>query len=62
MVELMLPTHGSTPEISIIPYVVDVEISLLLEPGALDGNNPLLDNVINHIWNRIIINNDPLGF
>ena len=39
---------------------VSREGSLQLE--VLDGNNLIVDNVTNRLWNRIIINKDPLRF
>ena len=46
ILELMLPTPEST----------------LLGLEVLDGNNLLVNNLTNHLWNRIITNKDPLRF
>ena len=62
MVELMLPTSGSTLDIPFILDVVDVEIPPLLGLDVLEGNNLLVYNVANHLWNRIATNKDPLRF
>ena len=58
----MLPTPGSTLGIPVILDVVDVEIQELLGLVVLDENNLLVDNVTNHLWSRIIANNDLLRF
>ena len=62
MVELILPAPRSTLDISVIRDVVDVEIPPFLVLDILEGNNLLVDNVTNHLCNRIIINKDPLRF
>ena len=62
MVELMLPTPGSSFDIPVILDVLDVEIPPLPELNVLDGNNLLVDNVTNHLRNRIITSKDPFSF
>ena len=62
MMELMLPTPESTLDISVIIDVIDVEIPALLVQDVLDGKNLLVDIVTNHLWNRLVINKDPLRF
>ena len=49
MVEQMLPTPVSTPDIPVILDIVDVEIPPLLGLDILDGKNLLFDNVTNHL-------------
>ena len=58
----MLSTPESTLDIPVMLDVVDVEIPPLLGLEVLDGNNLLVDNGTNHLWNSIITNNDPLRF
>ena len=48
-VELILPKHGYTFDISVILDVVDVEISTLLGLKVQDGNNLLVDYVTNDL-------------
>ena len=62
MVELMLRTPWSTLDIPVILDVLDVEIPVLLVLDILDGNNVPVDNVTDHLWNRLITNKDPLRF
>ena len=62
MVELMLLTPGSTFEIPVMLDAQDFEIPPLLGLDVLDGNSFLVDNLTNHLWNRIINNRDPLRF
>ena len=62
MVEPLLPTPGSTLDISVILDVVDVEIPPMLGLDILDRNSLLFDHVTNHLWNCIITNKDPLRF
>ena len=50
MVELMLPTPGSTLDIPVALDVGDVEIPQLLGLDVLDGNKLLVDKVTNHFW------------
>ena len=59
IVELMLPTLGSTLNIPVIFGIIDVEILVLLGLHVLHGNNPPFDSATNHHWNRIITNRDP---
>ena len=61
IVELILSTPGSVLEIPVILDVVDHEIPALLGLEFLYGNNLLVENVSNHLSNRIITNKDPLG-
>ena len=56
MVVLMLPTPGSTLDITVILDAVDIEIPVLLGQDVLDGNNLLVDSLINRLWSRIITN------
>ena len=58
MLELTLPTSGSTLDILVILDALDVEISPFLGFDALDGKN-LVDIVTNHLWNSIATNRDP---
>ena len=58
----MLPTSGSTLYIPALRDVADVEITALLGLYILDENNIFVDNVTNHLWNRIITNKDPFRF
>ena len=62
VIEQMLPTPESTFDILVIFDVVDVEIQALQGLDVLDGNNHLVYNVTNYLWNRIINNKDPLWF
>ena len=62
MVELMLPTPGSTLDIPVILDAEDVEIPPFLGLDVLDGNNLLVDNAINHLQSCIATNKDPLRF
>ena len=60
MVELMLLTPGSIHNIQVKLDVLDVEIPTLLGFHVQDGNNFLVDNATNHLWNCIITNKNPL--
>ena len=62
MVELMLPTSESIIDLSVILDALNVEIQPLPRLDVLDRNNVLVRNVTNHLWNRIITNNDPFRF
>ena len=62
MVELMLPTSGSTLGIPVILDVIGFEISPLLGLNVLDWNNFRVDIVTNHLWSGIITNKDLLRF
>ena len=60
MPEHMLSTLGSAFDIPVILHVLDVEIPELLGLDVLDGNNLLVDNVTNNLWNRTTTNKDLL--
>ena len=62
MTELMVPTSGSTFYIPPMLDDVDVKIPLVRELYVQDGNNLLVDNITNHLWNCNITNKDPLRF
>ena len=62
MVELMLPTPGSTLDVPVILDFVDVKIPQSLESDVLDETNLLVDNATNHSWNRMITNRYRLRF
>ena len=62
MVELMIPTPGSTFDRPVILDAINVETAPLLGLDVLDGSNGLVYNVTNHLWSRIITNRDPLRF
>ena len=62
MVELMIPTPGSTPGIPVILDVLDVEIPPLQGLYVLDGNNPIVDKESNHLWSHIGSNMYALRF
>ena len=49
MIELMLPTSGSTLDMPVIQYVVDIEVPLLHGFYVLDGNNALVENVASRL-------------
>ena len=49
MVELMLQTPGSIPDLLAILDVIDFGIPALLALDVLDGNNILVKNVTNHL-------------
>ena len=58
----MLPTPESTLDIPVILDVVDVEIPPLQGLDILDRNNLFVNNVINHLLNRIVTNKHPPRF
>ena len=62
MIELMLAALGCTLDIPVAVDVVDVEILPLLGFDVLDVNNVVVDNLTNHLWNRIITYKDPLRY
>ena len=62
IVEIMLPTPGSKLDIPVRLEVVDAQILELLGQYVLDGNNLLVENVINHLRSRKITKKYPLKY
>ena len=58
----MLPLSRSTLDMPILSDVVNFEILPLLGLEFYDRNYHLVENVIHHLWDRIITNKEPLGF
>ena len=60
IIELAIQTPDHISPISILLYVVDVDIPPLIGLDVLDSNCLMVDNISNRLWHRTIISNDLL--